>query len=388
MKRSLVLDTERDTCYVDDAYEINLTAFLSKLDITTPHLGQLPPVVRYISPWGKNKKAVVVIEGKPHIRTVSFLGNVYQIPVPWFHVVVLLTLLDDGRIIADLNSDVFISFSKTKLENMDHIFYPCYFYNVSEPYKPYSIPVMLGGSLCNGTHSINLKDNLHYYPGIKMYVEASKTDARLVIADLKDFYNLFTDILFSTTFNEEILSPLSFILEQQTEEGEEFNDEDDWYDSLSEKNVYSVLHDQSIEYGIAILDKFVSEMTFKVSEMTFKFKDIVDTFEAKIDSFSVKNMFAIASEMAKSGNPILKRILKKKAVEISFSDDTTSMLSSSLIAPSTSTVTANTNSISLSNYDNIMISLNEIINENEQSQEEYQEYLEEEYEQEEVINES
>lgn len=316
MKRSIVLDPERDICYVDNKYVLNLTAFLSKLDIVTPHLGQLPPVVRYISPWSKQKQAIVIVEGRPHTRTVCFLDQVYTIPVPWFHVVIVLTLLDDGKVISDLNNDVYLSFSKNKLENIDHVFYPSYLYNVGSPYHLTEYDATLGGLVCLGENAFNLSDKLNLYPGVKLFVPSSKTDPRLVIADLKDFYNLFTDILFSTSFNIDIYSSLEpyltpgFPLVDYYERA--LNEDDDPFEGYGEDNAFKRLDGKSIEEGISILDNYPIEVRFT-------FKKIITAFEEAVDSFTVKRMFDIASEMSNDDNlmtppPIKKKLVPKKPV--------------------------------------------------------------------------
>lgn len=130
-KHSLIIDTSSNSYSIDNMISGNFDDLDSSILPSTPELGLLPPVVRYISPWTTTGQAIVVVEGVPHEQLVYVDGTEYSIPVPWTHTLYVLTKtntpLMSGRTtdVAQITG-VGIYFSKTKLETLDHDFYPCF----------------------------------------------------------------------------------------------------------------------------------------------------------------------------------------------------------------------------------------------------------------------
>lgn len=306
MKRTLVLDPDADSCIVDDKYILNLTTLLSKIDTLSPSLGQLPPVVRYISPWNKRGNAFVLIEGKPHIRTVVFLDQVYSIPVPWFHIGIVLTL-SGNEITTDLAYETFVSFSKTKLESNDHIFYPPYFYNISKSTPHHIYQKHFGGRTCNEIHTTSYDKKLIHHPGIKRLSTVSG-DARFGIQSLKDYYNFVTDILFSTTFNIDIIPAIEKILKIHPD-SVYLTYDDPRKKAYQKNNVFKYLDGMSIEEGINILDQYPENLRYS-------FKDMIAPFEMGAQSFEVKKLFTVADEMIKAAPLTKEQTTPKKRTQI------------------------------------------------------------------------
>jgi hypothetical protein len=107
---------------------------LSLLSPSSPELGLLPPVVKYISPWAWDHRSkchvsLVIVEGKPTRHTVCVgFGNddepeIFNIPVPWHHWFIYLT----GMSTTDPSSWKIYSvsqyWSQSQIYDQDHLFF-------------------------------------------------------------------------------------------------------------------------------------------------------------------------------------------------------------------------------------------------------------------------
>src|SRR5688500_18623997 len=97
------------------------------------NLGIMPPVVRSVSPLLKGhngiKSYIVLVERKPEIALIDVYGTKHEIPLPWQHYFIKMTMTNYSKKQFFFES-LGIYFSQAKLESLDHTFYSPYLSNV------------------------------------------------------------------------------------------------------------------------------------------------------------------------------------------------------------------------------------------------------------------
>ncbi len=291
-------DTKKTITY--RGVEFPLSDFVDQFSAKSPDLGLLPPVVKMISPV-IGSRCLIIVEQKPTVRTVTFMGEPYRIPIPWHHWVFMPTVIGNKL----QHGFVSLLFSSSQLQDDEHKFYfpwvtNCRIADVHMHHEPggllhlpfvcMSWPSAYDADLRIYGHHIGTEDS--FPQPVKPW------DRGPTLFSFNDYFNHYVSKFWTDTFNEDYADGLSRWKRPLMNMREGLVLDSDSYDV---HRFYAALSDLSVDEAIELLGYRNPVITMD------KITKAVDVSES---SFTLRALIAAVDTawVAKNATPVEKDV--------------------------------------------------------------------------------